>query len=160
RLLAQLHDGALAELLLDLADREVDRPLAIHVDAHVTPSPRTPDVRYGGTLPRPAASLQRGRRIFSAIVTPQAHDGRSGRRRRPSGGGGSRRAPPRTRSRRRRRERRRRRALSREPPRRAGNARARASDGRERIGPRAQSRAESWRRPPRAPARRARALRP
>src|SRR5439155_506739 len=39
RLLAELHDGALAELLLDLADGEVDRPLPIHVDAHVTPSP-------------------------------------------------------------------------------------------------------------------------
>src|SRR4029077_5343667 len=36
---AQLHDRALAELLLDLAHREIDGPLAIHVDSHVTPSP-------------------------------------------------------------------------------------------------------------------------
>jgi hypothetical protein len=35
---AELHDGALAELLLDLADGQVDRPLAIHVDCHFTPS--------------------------------------------------------------------------------------------------------------------------
>src|SRR5213594_1462641 len=38
--LAEPHDRALAELLLDLAEREVDRPLAVHVDGHVTPSPR------------------------------------------------------------------------------------------------------------------------
>ena len=38
RVLAELHDRALAELLLDLADREIDGPLAIHVDSHVTPS--------------------------------------------------------------------------------------------------------------------------
>src|SRR5205814_2027190 len=43
RLLAELHDRALAELLLDLADGEVDRPLPVHIDAHVAPSP--PDRR-------------------------------------------------------------------------------------------------------------------
>src|SRR6185369_14979797 len=37
--LAELHDGALAELLLDLADGQIDRALAIHVDAHFTPLP-------------------------------------------------------------------------------------------------------------------------
>src|SRR4029453_2623662 len=37
--LAELHDGALAELLLDLAERQVDRPLAVHVDTHFTPLP-------------------------------------------------------------------------------------------------------------------------
>src|SRR4029453_15231416 len=36
--LPELHDRALAELLLDLADGEIDGPLAIHVDSHVTPS--------------------------------------------------------------------------------------------------------------------------
>src|SRR5262249_24685337 len=39
RVLAELHDRALAELLLDLADGQIDGPLAIHVDSHVTPSP-------------------------------------------------------------------------------------------------------------------------
>src|SRR5947209_6097567 len=38
--LAEPHDRALAELLLDLAESEVDRPFAIHVDGHVPPSPR------------------------------------------------------------------------------------------------------------------------
>src|SRR2546427_3177585 len=71
RLLAELHDGALAELLLDLADGEVDRPLAIHVDAHVTPSPArstcTPGPSFpdGPTLPWRAAGLQpHGPHIF------------------------------------------------------------------------------------------------
>src|SRR5262249_25834782 len=39
RILAELHDRALAELLLDLADGEIDGALAIHVDSHFTSSP-------------------------------------------------------------------------------------------------------------------------
>src|SRR5262249_43113776 len=72
--LAQLHDRALAELLLDLADGEVDRPLAVHVDAHVpTPSPArsAPVFRRWATLPRPLPSLQHGAWIFSAPRPPQ-----------------------------------------------------------------------------------------
>src|SRR5206468_7891169 len=72
RLLAELHDGALAELLLDLADGEVDRPLPIHVDAHVTPSPAlstwtpAPIFRRRTTLPWRSAGLQpRGLHIFN-----------------------------------------------------------------------------------------------
>src|SRR5581483_8199683 len=88
RLLAQLHDGALAELLLDLTDGEVDSSLAIHIDAHVTPSPaRCPpssDFRRWNTLPRPPLSLQPNRYIFSALAPPQrvARDRRVDRARR------------------------------------------------------------------------------
>src|SRR3989454_11561969 len=81
-LLAELHDGALAELLLDLADGEVDRPLPIHVDAHVTPSPARstwtpgPNFPETTTLPWRSAGLQpRGLHIFNY--------------RRPAGGAGT-----------------------------------------------------------------------
>src|SRR5262249_32958003 len=39
RILAELHDRALAELLLDLADGELDGALAVHVDSHFTSPP-------------------------------------------------------------------------------------------------------------------------
>jgi hypothetical protein len=61
--LPELHDGALAELLLDLAQGEIDRPLAIHIDAHVTALPRTRHllclVWNGPTVARPGPTLQR-----------------------------------------------------------------------------------------------------
>src|SRR5207247_1733389 len=78
RLLAELHDGALAELLLDLADGEVDRPLAIHVDAHVTPSPARSTCTPGPSFPEtdllyPGARQvsSRAAYIFSGTGAPQ-----------------------------------------------------------------------------------------
>src|SRR5438093_1090434 len=82
RLLAELHDGALAELLLDLADGEVDRPLAIHVDAHVTPSPARSACTPGPSFPEtdllyPGARQVSSRTayIFSGTGAPQGVPG-------------------------------------------------------------------------------------
>src|SRR5262245_10887058 len=76
-LLAQLHDRALAELLLDLADGEVDRPLAIHVDGHVLrPPPHGPPLFSGMRHSTLAAAESPAWRmdIFSA-APPAAHGG-------------------------------------------------------------------------------------
>src|SRR3989454_2228826 len=77
-LLAELHDGALAELLLDLADGEVDRPLAIHIDTHVTPSPARSTCTPGPSFPEtdllyPGARQvsSRAAYIFSGTGAPQ-----------------------------------------------------------------------------------------
>src|SRR5205809_1169790 len=82
RLLAELHDGALAELLLDLAEGEVDRPLAVYVDAHVTPSSTrsawTPGPRFPETRPLyPGAGRVSSRTgyIFSGTDAPQGVPG-------------------------------------------------------------------------------------
>src|SRR5881396_2098036 len=82
RLLAELHDGALAELLLDLADGEVDRPLPIHVDAHVTPSPArstwTPGPNFPETdllYPGARQVSSRADYIFSGTGAPQGVPG-------------------------------------------------------------------------------------
>src|SRR6185436_11761513 len=69
---------ALAELLLDLADGEIDRPLAIYVDAHVTPSPARccyapgplfPEMRLLYPGPQPVSST--AGYIFSGTPGPQ-----------------------------------------------------------------------------------------
>jgi hypothetical protein len=82
-ILAELHDGALAELLLDLADGQVDGPLSVHVDSHFTPSstrdhldaePCTgpladPSV---ATVTRPSRTLQPGSSTSCGMLFRQA----------------------------------------------------------------------------------------